>query len=304
MKPEGREPVNAVLRGGALGDFVLTLPAIAALRETGGGGMLVIGNPSLAALASPTRILDADSAPWARLFAGRPPAPSLRRRFADCRRLLAYIAGGEAAAPGLVASLRQLSEEVVVADPRPVEGEAIHIASHLLRPLAEFGIRQPADPLPRVDIQVTGRRCGPVVVHPGSGGRAKCWPAARFAELLDRLSGGGIPAAVLWGPAEQARSGELDRLLPPARLSPAGPVELAEALASARLYVGNDSGPGHLAAAVGTPTLSLFGPTDPRLWRPRGPRAKVITAPDATMESLTLEKVLGEVEAELALDPC
>ncbi len=294
--------MDAVLRGGAIGDFVLTLPAIAALRETGGGGMLVIGDPSRAPLASPTQIVDADSAAWSRLFAGGPPEGSLRRRFAGCRRLLAYVAGGEPAAPRLVASLRQLSEKVVIADPLPVDGETVHVSSHLLRPLAEFGIHPPPDPLPRIEMPLRDRRGGPVVVHPGSGGPAKCWPVPRFAALLEWLSGRGIPAVVLWGPAEQERSEELDRFLPPDRLSPATPVELAEALAGARLYVGNDSGPGHLAAAVGTPTLSLFGPTDPRIWRPLGPRAKVITAPDATMESLPLKEVLGAVE--LVLNPC
>lgn len=296
--------MNAVLRGGALGDFILTLPAIAALRQTGGGGMLVIGDPRRAALAAPSGIVDPESAAWSRLFAGRGPEPSLRRRFAGCRRLLAYIAGGESAAPGLVEGLRQLAERVVVADPRPRDGEAVHVANHLVRPLAGFGVRPPADPVPRVVRSPGDRRRGPVVVHPGSGGSLKCWPAPRFAAVLDWLHSRRVPALVLWGPAEHARSAELDRFLPRRRLSPAGPVELAEALAGARLYVGNDSGPGHLAAAVGTPTISLFGPTDPRVWRPLGPRARVITSPDGPMESLALEEVLAVLEEELALDPC
>ena len=265
--------------------------------------MLIIGDSSRAPLASPTGIGSADSAAWSRLFAGGPPEPSLVRRFAGCRRLLAYIAGGEASAPGLVASLRQLAERVVVADPLPVEGEGIHMSSHLSRPLEGFGIHPPADPRPRLDVTPRDRRRGQVVVHPGSGSPAKCWPASRFAAVFEWFSGR-IPAVVLWGPAEAARSEELDRLLPSDRLSPATPVELAENLADARLYIGNDSGPGHLAAAVGTPTLSLFGPTDPGVWRPLGPRARVITAPADTMESLTLEEVLGAVEAELSLDPC
>ena len=296
--------IDAVLRGGALGDFVLTLPAIAALRQTGGGGMLVIGDPSRAALAAPAVTVDSESGAWSRLFAGRPPEPALSRRFAGCRRLLAYIAGGEAAAPQLVDGLRRLADRVVAADPLPLEGEAVHITRHLVRPLAGFGIRPPADPEPRIDLPRRDRRRGPVVVHPGSGGPSTCWPVSRFAAVLEWLRRRRVPAVVLWGPAEEARSAELDRLLPPERLSPASPVELAEALAGARLYVGNDSGPGHLAAAVGTPTISLFGPTDPRVWRPLGPRSRVIAAPDGPMESLALEEVLAAVEEELARDPC
>ena len=295
--------MDAVLRGGALGDFILTLPAIAALRQTG-GGMLVIGDPPRAALAGPSGIVDAGAGPWSRLFAGRPPEPSLRRRFAGCRRLLAYIAGGEAAAPRLADGLRQLADRVVVADPLPLEGKAVHISRHLIRPLAGFGIPTPSDAVPRIDMPPRDRRRGPVVIHPGSGGASKCWPVSRFAAVLEWLRRRRIPAVVLWGPAEQARSVDLDPFLPSRRLSPAGPVELAGALAGARLYVGNDSGPGHVAAAVGTPTISLFGPTDPRVWRPLGARARVIKARDATMESLALERVVAAVEEELAQDPC
>ena len=265
--------------------------------------MLIIGDPSRALLASPTGIVSADSAAWSRLYAGGPPEPSLRRRLAGCRRLLAYVPGGEASAPGLAASLRRLADRVVVADPLPAEGEGIHMTSHLSRPLAEFGIRPPDAPLPRVDVFPRARRRGPVVVHPGSGSPDKCWPVPRFATVIERISRR-VPAVVLWGPAEEARREGLDRFLPPNRLSPASPVELAEALAGARLYIGNDSGPGHLAAAVGTPTISLFGPTDPTLWRPLGPRSTVIEAPGGSMESLAVEEVLGAVEAQLALDPC
>lgn len=53
-------------------------------------------------------------------------------------------------------------------------------------------------------------------------------------------------------------------------------VELARSLAGARLYIGNDSGVSHLAAAVGCPTVVLFGPTDPRVWAPRGGHVTVV----------------------------
>ena len=51
---------------------------------------------------------------------------------------------------------------------------------------------------------------------------------------------------------------------------------LAALLAGAQLFIGNDSGPGHIAAAGGTPTLSLFGPTDPGIWSPRHPRGRML----------------------------
>ncbi|MCH8853837.1 MAG: hypothetical protein IID41_14470, partial [Planctomycetes bacterium] len=99
-----------------------------------------------------------------------------------------------------------------------------------------------------------------MILHPGSGGRHKCWPAPRFVALLAWLRRQGRQVAVLWGPAEQARRDEFPLALSAAatQLCPATPWDLAHHLAAARLYIGNDTGPGHLAAAVGCATLSLF----------------------------------------------
>ncbi|HSW50494.1 MAG TPA: glycosyltransferase family 9 protein, partial [Bryobacteraceae bacterium] len=70
--------------------------------------------------------------------------------------------------------------------------------------------------------------------------------------------------------------------------------ELACRLAQARLYIGNDSGITHLAAASGVPVLALFGPTDPAVWAPRGPNVRVIATerPGESMEQIDLAKVL------------
>lgn len=67
--------------------------------------------------------------------------------------------------------------------------------------------------------------------------------------------------------------------------------ELACWLATARLYIGNDSGITHLAAAVGTRVIALFGPTDPSIWAPRGQNVRVIAQP--TLESITVEEVVA-----------
>jgi len=69
--------------------------------------------------------------------------------------------------------------------------------------------------------------------------------------------------------------------------------ELACWLATARLYIGNDSGITHLAAAVGTPVVALFGPTDPRIWAPRGPQIRLIAKP--ALEEITVDEVLAAV---------
>jgi ADP-heptose:LPS heptosyltransferase len=87
-----------------------------------------------------------------------------------------------------------------------------------------------------------------IVIHPFSGGARKNWPLASYQALAEKL-----PLPVEWA---QDRFESL--------------LDLAEWIAGARLYIGNDSGITHLAAAVGVPTLALFGPTDPRVWAPRG----------------------------------
>ena len=73
--------------------------------------------------------------------------------------------------------------------------------------------------------------------------------------------------------------------------------ELASWLATARIFIGNDSGPAHLAAAVGTPVVALFGPTDPAVWAPRGPRVAIAAAP--ALHEITVAQVASLVQNTL-----
>jgi ADP-heptose:LPS heptosyltransferase len=108
-----------------------------------------------------------------------------------------------------------------------------------------------------------------VLLHPGSGSPKKNWPLEYFQELAQRLNATGLTTAFTHGPAEDNLP--LENCLPPMSLP-----DLARTLASAHLYIGNDTGITHLAAAVGTPTLALFGPTNPTVWAPRGPHVHVL----------------------------
>jgi ADP-heptose:LPS heptosyltransferase len=116
-----------------------------------------------------------------------------------------------------------------------------------------------------------------LVLAPGSGSRDKNWPAAYFAAMArwwrERTRGDVI---VLLGPVEQERGG-FDRLadncIPARNLNLA---QVAALLSRGALYVGNDSGMTHLAAAIGAPTVALFGPSDARRWTPRGPKVLLL----------------------------
>lgn len=110
-----------------------------------------------------------------------------------------------------------------------------------------------------------------VVIHPFSGSARKNWPLPLYQELARKL-----PCAVEWtaGPEEE---------LPDARrFEDLG--ALAVWLKGARLYVGNDSGITHLAAAAGVPTLALFGPSSPETWEPRGENVTVLR--EASIDSV------------------
>jgi len=136
-------------------------------------------------------------------------------------------------------------------------------------------------------------------IHPGTSdfGRAKRWHPERFAALAARLASDlGLRCVVTWGPGERplaeavvcgARGGAL--LSPETR----SVLDLAEILRRACLFVGCDSGPLHLASAVGTPSVALFGPKDPRVYGPYNPRHRIVYKADGTgngsMEAITVE---------------
>lgn len=105
-----------------------------------------------------------------------------------------------------------------------------------------------------------------ILIHPGSGGKRKNWPMDRFAVVANALQARGRQIGWIQGPAEEVlsipRNGDVLRF--------ASIVTLARQLTAANLYIGNDSGVTHLAAACGCRTVAIFGPTDPRVWAPRG----------------------------------
>jgi heptosyltransferase-2 len=123
-----------------------------------------------------------------------------------------------------------------------------------------------------------------VGVHPGaSGSRAKIWSASRFGEAAGRIaSSSGARVVILGGESEGGLAREVAVAAGERSLQLQGKTSLSEllgVLSELSLFLANDSGPMHLAAALGTPTLAVFGPTDPRETAPLGPRAKVIREP-------------------------
>lgn len=142
--------------------------------------------------------------------------------------------------------------------------------------------------------------CAPVVIHPGSGGRKKIWPLAKWRALLDYLlRERGCRVIMTLGPADECLK-EFAReaaLLGVEAVDGLSLPRLAALLGGSRLYVGSDSGVSHLAAAAGAPSLVVFGPTSPEVWAPRGPNVKIFQ--DSWNESEVFQSPLSSMSRAL-----
>lgn len=186
--------------------------------------------------------------------------------------------------PEFRAALAGFNTRFFPALPPPESGQ--HTVDFFLSHALEAGGR-PVAPIPRIETPPVEPR-GYAAIHPFSGSPRKNWPLERFRELARSLSTR-LPVKWCAGPEEALEGAErLDNLL-----------DLGMWLKAAKVYVGNDSGITHLAAAVGVATVAIFGPTDPDVWGPRGPRTRAIRAPGGVLENLPFQTVLEAVESVL-----
>jgi len=146
-----------------------------------------------------------------------------------------------------------------------------------------------------------------VALAPTANWAPKIWPAARFAELFHALPLIGAVPVIFAGPGETERAmvAPLRAALPDA-IDLSGRLTLpqvAACLSRSSLFVGNDSGLMHLAAAAGAPTLGLFGPTNAAEYAPAGRRARAVIGPGADMTTISVEQVLAAADALLRQSP-
>jgi len=298
-----------VLRGGALGDFIVTLPALAALRTRWPGARLELaGNATAAALARVRGLLDAvhsqHEARWSALF---DPAPLPAE-------LAAWLGGFDLVVnywPDPDGALRRhfpihAGQTFLTADALPSRGPA---AAHYAAPLRELGIESAAPffTLAPVTLRVSAgtvpplARRAPICVHPGSGSPRKNWPMENWLALIPQLP---APVTVILGEAELPRWSALsptrghDTRTPsnqrledkPLHVLVQPPLEdLIAHLSTSALFLGHDSGISHLAAS-GVRCVLLFGPTDPAVWAPPAPNVRVLR-PGRELSVISVEAV-------------
>lgn len=274
-----------VIRGGALGDFILTMPVLAALRQAFPDTHLeVLAYPRCGELAVAAGLADGCRALESRGLAGFFARKGDLDRFwseyfAGFNLILSYLYDPDLFFQTNIA--RVSKAQWLIGPHRPDESKAEHATVQLLRPVEKLAIFD-ADPSPQVpgarframvgvDPDPDPKR---VVVHPGSGSESKNWPEACWRELLERWAKAGLWSVdVVGGEAEGDRLERLGRGLSGVRVHRNVPlVELAARISGARLFVGHDSGVSHLAAATGIRGLVLWGPTHEPTWRPRSDR--------------------------------
>ena len=298
-----------VIRGGAIGDFILTLPVLAALREQfPQAGLELLGYPHIAQLALAGGLVDAvrsiDAGPLAGFFAH---AGNLDKRlqeyFGGFEIIISYLYDPDAIFQTNVA---RCSKAQFIAGPhRPDETAGVHATRVLLKPLERLAIFE-ASHVPRLQITAAERaptKAGggahPVLVlHPGSGSERKNWPEAAWAEMLRELAAvPDLEFRLAGGEVEGTRLDRLAAFLPQPRteLWRSLPlVQLAGQLAACDAFVGHDSGISHLAAALGVPTLVLWGETLEAIWRPQGHHVRVLSA-GPSLATLPVPTVLASL---------
>ena len=300
-----KTPRILVIRGGAIGDFICTLPAIGALRERWPQAHLeILGYPRIAALAERRHYADAvrsiDAAAMARFFAVECALdPALSQYFASFDLVVSYLYD-----PDNVFSdnLRRAGVRQLVCGSAKPETE--HAARHFLRPLAELGITI-SNPVPRVFPSADDRAFAeqfhaphPIAVHPGSGGEHKVWPVERWFDIIRWLQAQDREVLLVGGEADDAARAVLAPLGLRTAWNLALP-QLAAVLERCALFAGHDSGITHLAAAVACPTLALFGPTSPQVWAPLGPHVRLLVA-NGPMEGISTDQARAALMAMLA----
>lgn len=295
-----------VIRGGAIGDFVLTLPAIAALRRQFPDTHLeVLGYPHITQLAKASGLTDAVHAIEARGLAGffarhGELDAGIVDYFARFDLIVSYLFDPDGIFRTNVAACTQA--QIIQGPHRPEESDPVHATRVYLKPLEQLAIFD-ADPVPRLDLPGEPAGAPMLALHPGSGSDRKNWPEPRWAILLDRLiRETDLRLLIVGGEAEGQRLDRLTAGLPSDRISVARSlplVELAGRMRACRAFVGHDSGITHIAAALGLRCLVLWPETNEAIWCPQGARVVILKEPRG-LRALDGDWVFDELQGLLS----
>lgn len=284
----------------ALGDFLMTWPLAMALgRVFAQSRVMYVTGPDKGQLAEGVigvEWLGADSGWHALHAAGEVTNERVLRMLAGTQCVVLFAQNDE---PTFVENIRRYAgPDAPLIHIRPNPPAGVHVTAHQLAQLQEHGklsgyVQQMQHLIQTAGLPGGGAKGG-VLIHPGSGSAAKNWPIESFRAVADRLRAAGETVRFILGEVEREKWDA--RLLADLQatyevLEPANLPALKACLTSAATFIGNDSGPTHLAAMLGLRTIALFGPASSAdQWHPVGPRVTTLpfdTTADTLLAALT-----------------
>lgn len=286
MKPP---PRVLVIRGGAIGDFILTLPVMRLLREMIPNCHLeVMGYLSIASLAQTAGLADSvrslDHRTMAALFAKNAPIDEvLAEHLKSFNLIVSYLFDPDG---HFRASMERIGVKTLIECSHRVQLDQGHASRQLAKPLEKLAMFVEDSHLQTAHFERREVAPNRIAIHLGSGSEKKNWPLERWLALADDFRDHEV--IFITGEAEQER-GMLIENHPSWHSLPLP--ELASRLSTCAAFLGHDSGISHLAAACGVPSLLLFGPTDPAVWAPPQPWVTILRSENGDLASLEDQRV-------------
>jgi len=290
---------------GALGDFIVTWPlALALARLYPQSRVFYVTHGQKGALAE--RVLRVESIDietgWHALFNDPAALPEpAARALASAHTIVSFLSNGRDEWTNNVHRLNADASVIGLTTVAPNDFPG-HISEFLVdqlqsTPAIQSATAQILKSIAERGISFPLRPNGYVLIHPGSGAPRKNWPAQRFLELIRQLRGARREIRVILGEVEleqwpqeliaQFKSeGEISQ--------PQNLLELLAEISRASIFVGNDSGPAHLAGILGIPTVTLFAGTQTTRWRPLGPHVHVLPGPLDQIDVQTVFRTVQE----------
>jgi ADP-heptose:LPS heptosyltransferase len=266
-----------IIHQGALGDFILTFPAIIRLQKYY-GVIDVLCQSGIGKLAKALGLVEKwyplEAAYVASLFTDQIDS-KIKTLLTPYANIILFTLSDR-----LEQTIRHItSVPTCCISPKPPEYVRTPLTEFVLENLVNCGLIKIADAVVE-DIPLPRRRnrskySDKVLIHPGAGSIRKRWPMTNFLKVEAMLKADGLKPEFILGPAE---ADLVDELQHPDRTVHAlsDLLDLTVFLKSAGGYIGNDSGPSHLAAFLGLPATVIFGPADPKRWTPVGRNVAIV----------------------------
>jgi heptosyltransferase III len=166
----------------------------------------------------------------------------------------------------------------------------VHTAEHLASAIFWLGAPQREIPRAKLVAEKPGTVAPIAILHAVAATTDKTWPAEKFLAIAEHLTQTGVEPVFIGGPGDDLSSFARYRTIAGAPLS-----EMKNLMSGASLFVGNDSGPAHMAAAFGLPVVVIFGPSDPQIWAPWRTTNEVVSARGA-IGDITVDQVIQALE--------